>query len=457
VSIKDFSFRAMPIHRPATRPKSMEFGKSPIKQCPTDIMQAIFEWSTIEPKGNIGNQSKMALALSQVCRLWRFIALETPTLWYSVILNLNQPRHLLEAYWNEAMRRVKGVPMQVTVVPGRSKIRETLPINFHKVKSLEALNFSFRSVKAPNIIAEMYAVASRFQELVDLEFEVPACPIHVLRVMTSVPILTTSSWRCDSWLAKWPAVTRVELVCPGDVTFSNTLPLPYVKEVLLHSSKTICIRQVVEAFPNVEKFLLMDADVPNNSIRINIPSLITLKISSKVKLLWKSISCPKIRELSIPCGPIPTSFLDFLQSHRSITTLELPAIEGNMLRRIALLAPQLINLQVHGIAVVELCYNWLGAGLTAPAFPFVTQMVIVDTEAQLTLQSFESLVQARCLPSLRPDVLRSVGISRRIQSLGFVTHKSRTPQWLSSDLLKWADLTRRVETNIYYQLKWTGR
>lgn len=109
---------------------------SPINWCPTEVLQAIFGWSTVEKLGHMHGRLDISFSISRVSRLWRMISIAAPELWNGIILDLNRPRDELDIYWRVITERAKESPMTVVVIPGMKSLRISLPRGFRDVKAL---------------------------------------------------------------------------------------------------------------------------------------------------------------------------------------------------------------------------------------------------------------------------------------------------------------------------------
>lgn len=84
----------------------------PIRRCPSDILQHVFEWTLEMPEKTWFNA---ATALSHVCQRWREVTLRTPNLWTCTIVSLDRKPEDIEAFWERTVQRVKSVPVSIVI------------------------------------------------------------------------------------------------------------------------------------------------------------------------------------------------------------------------------------------------------------------------------------------------------------------------------------------------------
>lgn len=440
--------------------QSTNMNRSPIENCPTEVLQCFFEWSSIKDDKPIGSDHRMVQTFSQVCRLWRVTAIHTPTLWSYLKLNLNRSREALDSYWNQYLKRAKDVALTVKIQLGRGSIHDSLPRNFTRVKRLHYLEFDFGlgiSFSIQEAVANSASTTNRFNEFMSLNFPLPTCPIGELMVFCTAPVLHFAPWELDTWLARWPAISQFSILGSANVVFGNRNPLRSIKRIYIDLSKSVHLDEIMKAFPNASSIELLNVVLPQSGKTLQSGSLKTLDIESQMDVIWRSIVCPALTAVSILSKSVPVSFLHFLKIHTSITTLNMSQADVkdiNTLRRIALLAPQLKRLHTTGTNMLQLLARSNDFGLVQPAFPYLEEIVIWGRQL-VPISIFESLVRARCLPALHPESLRASGISKQIRKLTIDSSKDQKPDWLSSPLRKWSDLT--TYGNETYELVWAEK
>lgn len=96
----------------------------PVRRCPFEVLQMIFEW-TVVFSGDYGDFSEeisndrwfeAATCLSHVCRRWRSIALDIPSLWSKLPELTMYPIGTGDnLFWERTISRIKGYPADVHI------------------------------------------------------------------------------------------------------------------------------------------------------------------------------------------------------------------------------------------------------------------------------------------------------------------------------------------------------
>ncbi|KIM23297.1 hypothetical protein M408DRAFT_264199 [Serendipita vermifera MAFF 305830] len=86
----------------------------PLRRCPDNILQEIFEWVTCELAGFKSALGK-SVNLSSVCQKWRMVAINTPGLWIKVAFDLSRSLIVLKHQQQTVVSRIKGRAAKISV------------------------------------------------------------------------------------------------------------------------------------------------------------------------------------------------------------------------------------------------------------------------------------------------------------------------------------------------------
>lgn len=108
---------------------------NPLSRLPMETLSHIFSMTVPTVKERplyIYEHGKNANRIMLVCREWRDIALQCPTLWTSIWIDLNEELPIIEATWERSVERVKRSPANICLlmsirgqdIPGHSRVRK---------------------------------------------------------------------------------------------------------------------------------------------------------------------------------------------------------------------------------------------------------------------------------------------------------------------------------------------
>lgn len=83
----------------------------PIRRCPLDVLQQIFEWA-VEVDDD---WFLCATVLSQVCQHWRSVSVRTPYLWKEIEVSSTSKKEDVIAFWSRTVERVKAAAAHVFI------------------------------------------------------------------------------------------------------------------------------------------------------------------------------------------------------------------------------------------------------------------------------------------------------------------------------------------------------
>lgn len=422
----------------------------PFHSCPIEILQTIFEYSALSEEKIL----KASITISHVCRSWRRITLVTPRLWATITLKLDRPHTMIDLIWNEMTKRASSVPLVVEIEVSQISLRDSLPRDFEHVRSIKSLSLIFGGFQT----SEDHLLC--FQELHELTFPIPRCPIQHLEVNNTFVFRYTSSWALDSWIRKWSSVQTIKIDAGVRVHFEDKQPFYNIRSLDLDADGTYSIHDVATLFPNLDTLTLSGEQDRGSYPIILFPYLKSLFLRRiRNDLAWDIISCPKLVTFYPPENRSPPSLYGFLQAHPSIKCLKLWWLDQALLSHISESAPQVNSLQLDGVLALSKVVDWVGLN-APPIFPNLEELVIYDKAIHDTIKSFDFLVVARCLPIQHPECRRIQGISKQLKTLVIRILDGRPPSsWISSHLLtsvKEMNVNRITEAPkaTRYELKW---
>lgn len=371
----------------------------PIMRCPIDILKCIFEACFETPNLSYKTFSTSA-SISQVCRHWRAISLDTPRIWSIIDIECSKPTSFscLQEFWERTYTRIKQVPAYILIrsISTSSKFPYQ-GIQLDKIPVIEHLMF--------NVVHD-----DDYEVLLESLFPMPIGILHTLSVdgcqMSSfgIPI----NWNVGRLLCRLPQISKLEMTCVPSMHMQNlvfdsihTLIIAFAEEI-----NPIAVLTSVPRVKSVKMHSISDFKTSNVAC-IRMAHLTSLMISGRnpEDFLWLAqISCPILEEFEVGCKERHVEpILSFISVHSTISTLDYRAAWINIVD-LETVAPQIRNLSLpYNIdTVVALCK---GHFLHLRSFKFYD---ITDTIPEFEL---EELIRSRCLPFNHPQSQISGSIS----------------------------------------------
>lgn len=408
----------------------------PIRRCPTDVLQYIFEWA-VDMKTNSaiphGWFRNVSTNLSHVCHRWRKLALQTPHLWDRFWISVGYNTRHVEFMWGITVERVRSFPVIIDFWDGsrpKAATRALSKMNFNEIPQIREFNLhlmmlgglsvvrNFGPSVLPNRIESLSIILSEFwggikEEVEDDDIIFEATPgIDFLSIVQNF----TPSKRLHA--------ERLDLatIVPGPI-------FPDISDLLIYKSRRISLL-VLKAFPNVKTAFLWEVSFPfQGDDIVKWPELHTL---TGRDLPWEKFNVPHLTTLNT--GTNLRSPSAFISSHPSIRHLDLGSAP-DLIASLPECAPQLLTLSVGPSE--ELCTILsLRPGLDQLTELLIHQARYEQEDGQVTLEFFEKIVRSRFLPGIhRPDSGQSPTLVSSLSILSPRPKKTELEDWRKSELL----------------------
>jgi hypothetical protein len=381
----------------------------PIRRCPPELLKCIFEFTlppiNLDAKKPPISRMWQANQVAQVCRHWRDVALETPSLWDDIQIDFSLPPDLVEGIWERAVKRVKGAPATVRFdnIGGNEAIRGLAReeqmmqrCNLREIPNLDVLrltmNHNIDTVEALSLITSF-----------------PTCKMSSMEIIGHAAAACTShlDWDWATFLHRFPQARFIGLTLYDDnVAFTTSTPFIALEELKLSGASRTNLFELLKYCPNLQRLSLDCCEATGNpgSKTLIMPNLTHLE-SSYSWLLWDSIQLPSLSTFFYvddnPSADLRERVVGFIIAHPSLIKLSISAHHFDLVE-LSSVAPQVahLTLDVETFSIRAL-FEWQEVG-SGPTFPNLRTLEIksYDGHASYTcsLADFEKLVRKRCLP-----------------------------------------------------------
>ena len=356
----------------------------PVRRLPVELLRAIFEAAMDIAESKL----KMAVKLSHVCRQWRDIALDAPRLWSQVSL---RPSANSNSFWAEIIPRMKTIPA-------------TVHIEGIKERHIPLLE-TWRLSTIPNIekltLGSSHALTA--YSIYESLFSLPYMPLKELTIVMEgdVDVLGEEELFQNVQMGHFPSLLKLAIKGIGFVSFGPA-PSPTITTLILDGVDGLDMQQVLQ-FRQLETLKL---------IRVIFCEPISLEglVSPTIRFLqlgasplfhepWAAaLKFPELHSLYTDDHPNDL-FVAFVMSHPTIKELDCVINEGQLAVYAAAL-PALTSLYIA--PPFDEFVDWMEAGMSSAPFPSLKVLILAD---ETTLEEFEEVVCARCLPSDHPRSL----------------------------------------------------
>jgi F-box-like len=419
-----------------------------MNRCPDDILKYIFE-TVVESAPDSSRAMEIAMRLSHVSHHWRTIALETPRIWRrlhtSLIYNTDRGRQNFQERWDTLCGRIKNVPADIAI----SFIGYSIPLencNLSRIPKISRLCLHLTTDQAEDEVLQLSL--STKPPIDSLEFSL-------------YPLW--KSFDFDVILCHLPPARRLIFFGEGAVLLSGAQTYPTVRDIITEGEVYLDFRAVCVAFPGLTSVTGQDLSQQSRPFRTlphpamsalrTLPHLKHLSISGLSSPFWlRAISCPGLAYFDARGRGVEEEIIDFVSSNPSITTFKFHYTTG--FDRLASETSKIEDLTIR-LALYKKCQP----SFQLPHFPKLRRLTIDDDEHELTVEDFEFLVCARCLPAEHPRSTLPPNAAP-IESLTIVVNPydiPRRPMWRQGDLYDEAEITMTkdyVTHEVRIDLRW---
>jgi F-box-like len=361
----------------------------PIRRCPTDVLQCIFEcvWQASDKESRI----QTAMCISHVCQRWRTIAIGTPRLWCDVTFSLLQAGSRNPTFWDSLIPRMRRVPANITLLhfddAGGDRLKQC---NLHRIPVISSFVLDLMD---PDYFGRIKSLP-RFLPKNGVEH----LTIKYIPGDEGVPENAFDlKWDIGDFLENSAAVTRLKLNAPCDLIMTPSPKLATVTSLDLANMVNVDILFTISLLPSLaylelEEVVLTPA---SETTQVTSNSLKTLQFSGIEHEWLLGLTCPNLDTLLVNSSQLSDSCASFIRVHNLITTLDV-CDDNESITTLASIAPQ-----ARVLAVAEdlsLLYKRKVPRVRGSPFPNLTQLIIDTFDVAVSLEDFEGIVRARCLP-----------------------------------------------------------
>jgi hypothetical protein len=205
-------------------------------------------------------------------------------------------------------------------------------------------------------------------------------------------------WDIGDLLENIPAITKLELSAPCDLIVTPSPKLATVTSLDLQRMVNVDILSTISLLPCLSH-LTMDAvgliPAPETT-QVTSNSLRTLTFHSLEEDSWLlSLTCPNLDTLLADGTHLSDTCARFIRVHNSIATFDFGG-DNDSVTTLASIAPQ-----AHVLCKdpdLSLLYKRKVSRVRGSPFPKLTRLIIDNITADITLEDFEGVIRARCLP-----------------------------------------------------------
>jgi F-box-like len=354
----------------------------PVRRLPVELLRAIFEATTDAVDSTLGT----AIKLSHVCRQWRDIALDSPRLWNQVTIT---PFANSDSLWAEIIPRMKTVPASVCV-QGIKKDHLSLlgKWGLSMIPNMEKLT-----------LASPYGLAFNPQSICEALFEPPYIPLKELMIFLGVDVVGEVFYSLQ--MGHFPSLLTLVISGNGPIRpirFGSE-PSPTITTLILDGVDDVDM-QVVLQFPQLETLKLMH-------VTFNEPESLEGLISQTIRIFqlidsplfhepWAgSLRFPKLYSIYNDDHPHEL-FVAFVIAHPTVKELDCVIKEGQLAGYAAAI-PAITALYLG--SPFDEFLNWMETSMSSAPFPSLKVLTLAE---DTTLEEFEKVVCARCLPLDHP-------------------------------------------------------
>ncbi|KAG8830465.1 hypothetical protein FRC17_004837 [Serendipita sp. 399] len=426
----------------------------PVRRVPGELLAQIFETVV---HGQRYTAFHDATTLSHVCRAWRSAAIDHSSLWTTIRVDIGLSDSDIDMFAKTIAVRVGSLPVSLVLVSSleaddQSSRRKLAIISGHLrvIRSLEAASSLGQRTILYDILSSFQRHAHSIQEL-DFSGEY-------------VPNEGEKSIDIAEFFA--PAVGKAlcirSIVLNGvrgfNARFYHDLPT-LTHLAFLGSVKKIPLLYIVLRCPNLESLRIGDVKTDSTDLEEELIELenkvirpirqLSVDHASVLEEVASHIRMPRLQRLTVSVTTVADLQLGDLPE---LEYIRMPDLDPEDWAPFALAAPNITKMCTEGSGGVEVLTNWAGAtNLIEPPFK---KLETLEADLNLTsrhidLDSFDDLVEKRCLPEEITRKLRDPDTAQ-IHTIEISYSQLRYPlmmkPWTESKYLKHARVVNSYET-----------
>lgn len=289
----------------------------PIHRSNADVLQYIFKWAVDLDD----SQLKCATRISQVCKRWRNITLQTPILWARVDINTRRNPADIKLFWERTISRIAKIPPTVLLtLTGSQSDKEALSsFGFRGISHIRRLYIELNTKTSARYLANL--------RLGPLSLDQLALNVD-LHAADDNPDLTSTLL---SFIRKFQNLASLDICGSVLSTLANVphSPFPRIKTLkitLARERDSMLLRTLVRLFPNVKTLELVGSSFTLDDSHDPLwTTLRYLTVRDVVIMPWRHMRLPNITGLSVidfRQGNME-GLVSFLSGHSSLRHLTL--------------------------------------------------------------------------------------------------------------------------------------
>jgi hypothetical protein len=245
------------------------------------------------------------------------------------------------------------------------------------------------------------------------------------------------TWDAGETLEKLPPVPDLSLTAPCALRITSSVKFEALTTLSFRHLQQVDVLAVLSLCTQLSYLRLLNVTSPEpTSPHVTSHSLRTLIVNTTNRNEWwlQQISCPNLTAFHHGSDFLQSS-MSIFESYTSLFTLEYASTE-QLLPTFATATPLIQSLGIETLELRIFCKLQTN-GKEAPPFSCLEELNVSLIDAELTLDDFELIVRARCLPtshpqsqlppSLTPLRDRLMIVQKKIPRLGGVAHSTKKP------------------------------
>lgn len=290
----------------------------PIRRCPTDILQHIFEW-TFECAGDRSFQA--ATNLSHVCRGWRTVALRTPFLWTKMRIPVNSDSEDIADFWHQNISRLKGVPPLIVLDNIKGTVADLNIVRwcrFTRFPKIEQIRLNLMTTRAASRLLKDNVGLGYKGDLQCLFLQGP-CPEEY----------DGNAIELSDLINRFPTTSSISLYKFSNAIFASPITFENIQKLIVKDSSFLLskLMQALPSTPNVE-FLDVKFDTELNRDFI-CPKIQSLSVQDVENVPWSYLKTPALTDFALKIE-VNDPVMDFISAHPSIQSLDTGYSQGHI-------------------------------------------------------------------------------------------------------------------------------
>lgn len=396
----------------------------PIRRCPLDILQEIFEWVVCTDENFYGRWSSSATRLSRVCKRWRTVALQTPLLWTRLWVPVGAEHDSIKSFFERSTQRLKTMKPTISLVGIRGTHAEVEAINLCQLDRfvhIECLEIRFHSPKS----------AEKFTTNVLHSLRLPVGPVDRL-VICCTGFQGDPKSDVGPIIKLFPTISDLTLRMVPGLSLPAEIVMPNVRELKFGICSSVSLTSMAKSFPNLQHLSFRRVDIKSNDANdIEWVRLTSLHVQ-ECKFPWSRLKTPSLKTIWFHREKeIDDEFLAFISRTPLLEHIDTNAGKANV---ILARTPNLVSLTTQSYdsfaeppqIQLESLHNF-------------RLLTLVSLKTPLSTEQFEKIVQNYFLPlsgvSGANTVVNRVPRLRELRILVSMGTKEKECLWRNSGLV----------------------